>query len=487
MGDTPQPAARIGSGEEACRARAATHPIPERHRGRLPKTQTLMGGGGCSPPSSPKRRGANSDGYSTASETPGNRRHRRGRKEKKWLAPVRLDMPVFKSMDPNTEVTYTLWLFDVDTLLDQYEESNMRPYIFSSLRGYHGKWACSLPEGKDIPVQELLEHMEHMFSNVHDYDTMIQSLYEVRQKDSKTMEEYMLHIHKEVAMPCVSQSDPQSRKDLKKDHFYHGLQAGLWDALSFAMAYLPEQEQGSTLFDMLYTLAMRLEAAQPSCIRRNGTGAPEPYKEKFHRYPAPAGLMATLEEDELFLPNPEPQEADDPESELLEGISVQLAQVMNHYQWEEHQCFVCGATDHFAWDCPHCDTFRKWHKEQLNSKGVGQEDKVPTPKKQDCSTEVTAQVAMASHSSPLINTGPTAHWIGMEMLVDLVVEGRESKALAESGSQVNTLSHRLVHQHKLPILPLVDLVDHPLNLVGLGGWHTRLLYPLCAGQGDHQV
>ena len=65
-----------------------------------------------------QKRGANSDGYFTASEMPGNRRHRRGLKEKKWLAPARLTMPVFKSTDPNAEVTYTLWCFDVDTLSD---------------------------------------------------------------------------------------------------------------------------------------------------------------------------------------------------------------------------------------------------------------------------------------------------------------------------------------------------------------------------------
>ena len=154
-----------------------------------------MGGGGCSPRSSPERRGADSDGYSTASEMPGNRWHRRGWKEKKWLAPVRLDMPISKSTDLNAEVTYMLWHFDVDALLDQYEESSMRPHIFLSLRGYPGKWAHSLPEGKDIPVKELLEHMEHTFGNVCDYDTMIQSSYEVRQKDSETVEENMLHIH----------------------------------------------------------------------------------------------------------------------------------------------------------------------------------------------------------------------------------------------------------------------------------------------------
>ena len=46
-------------------------------------------------------------------------------------------------------------------------------------------------------VRELLEHM---FGNVHDYDSMIRSLYEIQQKEAKSMEEYMLRIHEAVAM-----------------------------------------------------------------------------------------------------------------------------------------------------------------------------------------------------------------------------------------------------------------------------------------------
>ena len=78
-----------------------------------------------------------------------------------------------------------------------------------------------LPKGKDIPVMELLRHMEHTFGNMRDYDTMIQSLYEVRQKDSETMEEYMLHIHEAVAVIChmYPYRIPDQSKDLKKDHF----------------------------------------------------------------------------------------------------------------------------------------------------------------------------------------------------------------------------------------------------------------------------
>ena len=55
------------------------------------------------------------------------------------------------------------------------------------------------------------------------------------------------------------------------------------------------------------------------------------------------------------------------------------------------------------------------------------------------------------------------------------MEGRNFNALADSGSQVNTIMPALVQQYEFPVLPLEDLVDYPLNLIGLGGKHTSLL------------
>ena len=54
------------------------------------------------------------------------------------------------------------------------------------------------------------------------------------------------------------------------------------------------------------------------------------------------------------------------------------------------------------------------------------------------------------------------------MLVDLMIEGRNVNALADSGSEVNTITPTFVQQYGFPVLPLEDLVDHPLNLIGLG-------------------
>ena len=54
------------------------------------------------------------------------------------------------------------------------------------------------------------------------------------------------------------------------------------------------------------------------------------------------------------------------------------------------------------------------------------------------------------------------------MLVDLTIEGRNVNTLADSGSQVNMITPALVQQYAFPVLPLEDLMDYPLNLVGLG-------------------
>ena len=220
-----------------------------------------------------------------------------GSRERKWLAPARLDMPIFKSTDPGVEVTYTLWHFDVDTFLKQYDEASMYPHIFS-LCGYPGKWARTLDEGKDISVQDLLMHMERTFSNKHDYDAMIRTLCEVQQRDDETVEEYMLHIHEVVVVICRAYPDrlPDRGRDLKKDHFYHEFRPYLHDALSFAMAELPKREQACPTFDTLYTLAKKLEAGQPARTCQYTTSS-EVYRDKHRCYLTPTGWVAALEEE----------------------------------------------------------------------------------------------------------------------------------------------------------------------------------------------
>ena len=58
------------------------------------------------------------------------------------------------------------------------------------------------------------------------------------------------------------------------------------------------------------------------------------------------------------------------------------------------------------------------------------------------------------------------------MLVDVMLEGCEVLALADSSSQVNTMMPEFIQERGYPVLPLDGLVTYPLHLVGLGSRHT---------------
>ena len=137
-----------------------------------PKAKPVREGGNL-PPSSSDGGGAYLDGYSTASEAVGGQRRRRRQRNEKHLMSACLDMLIFKSKDPNADVMYTVWRFDIKGWLDQYDEVSMMSHIYSSLQGYPGKWVHSLKEGRNIMVRELLEHMDATFGNMHDYDSKI--------------------------------------------------------------------------------------------------------------------------------------------------------------------------------------------------------------------------------------------------------------------------------------------------------------------------
>ena len=102
-------------------------------RGRCPKACPMKDGTGNLPPSSPDRGGIDSDGYSMVSEAQSTLHCRRKQQGEKCLAPAHLDMLIFKSTDPNVDVMYTLWWFNVQGWLDQHQEESMMPHIYKDI------------------------------------------------------------------------------------------------------------------------------------------------------------------------------------------------------------------------------------------------------------------------------------------------------------------------------------------------------------------
>ena len=101
-----------------------------------------------------------------------------------------------------------------------------------------------ITRGMNIPLDELLRCMDCTFRNMHDYDRIIQSLYEIHQKESETVEEYMLRVHEAVVKHTYPDLMPNEGEGLRRDHFYYELIPNLRYVLSSKwLTYLRENKQ----------------------------------------------------------------------------------------------------------------------------------------------------------------------------------------------------------------------------------------------------
>ena len=75
----------------------------------------------------------------------------------------------------------------------------------------------------------------------------------------------------------------------------------------------------------------------------------------------------------------------------------------------------------------------------------GVEPKSKVPISDGKPTEVATRVINTPINIKTIESEPTMRWIGPETIVDVILEGHEVVALADSGSQVNTIMPEFVN------------------------------------------
>ena len=81
-------------------------------------------------------------------------------------------------------------------------------------------------------------------------------------------------------------------------------------------------------------------------MTKGGTLTHNPHK-GYKKYSTPVGHAAT-EEVDLFPLDLEPVESAPSKPDHIEGLSLRMTLAMEHYQKQEHQCFVCGDIGHFV-------------------------------------------------------------------------------------------------------------------------------------------
>ena len=153
---------------------------------------------------------------------------------------------------------------------------------------------------------------------------------------------------------------PNEGESLRQDHFYHGLLPSLRDALSFAMAR-PAWERTSR-YELQYPLPPGQEAGSMSpaqCYEEREASTQEPYK-GYKKYSCPWRACSHCGSGAVPAQSRAAPENPPPEPDHIEGLTMRMMQAMNHYQKQEHHCFICGGTDHYVWDCPHCKAFHTW-------------------------------------------------------------------------------------------------------------------------------
>ena len=125
-------------------------------------------------------------------------------------------------------VTYTDWLFRIESLIPCFTEAMVRQVVLGSVGGYAAQLLRAL--GPDASVDLLLNRLDEAFGEVQSCHALVKALYSVAQRDDENVNEFMARIGAAVHAVQDNYPDywtPETAVMHERDGFFHGLKPAM--------------------------------------------------------------------------------------------------------------------------------------------------------------------------------------------------------------------------------------------------------------------
>ena len=125
-------------------------------------------------------------------------------------------------------VSYSDWLFRVESLIPCFTEAMVRQVVLGSVGGYAAQLLRAL--GPDASVDLLMNRLDEAFGEVQSCHALVKALYSVSQRDDENVNEFMARIGAAVHAVQDNYPDywtPEVAVMHERDGFFHGLKPSM--------------------------------------------------------------------------------------------------------------------------------------------------------------------------------------------------------------------------------------------------------------------
>ena len=162
---------------------------------------------------------------------------------------MKINLPIFKEVDPKDAVSYQSWRWDLTVYqCAGCRDHTLLSYAIRSLQGYPGELVWS--SGTDITLDDVLMILDEHYNNMKVLDALNQELFQLWMADKETMLDWGIHLSRHLQVLAASFPDhflPDHVAELKRDCFYGRLPR----QLKVMVAYLKVGLQVRTYSDYL--------------------------------------------------------------------------------------------------------------------------------------------------------------------------------------------------------------------------------------------